>query len=921
MMNRKFFIGCLLLLVVFEAKTQYYLSGNDPASIKWKQLKTKNFRVIFPDNYTEKTKELAKLLDTTYYATRFDLQSRAFRTDIIIHSKSSSSNGMVTWAPRRVDLYPVPSQKSDAQDWFKQLATHELRHVAQIGTLRSGFGNVVHFVLGEQGTATLLGLFVPTWFLEGDAVAIETALSYSGRGRSSQFSAGLRAQLFEKGFYDYDKAYFGSYKDFTPDIYELGYFLVAHNREKYGWFLWSTALRECAQNTWALTPFGRGIKKTTGIRKNQLYKETMYDLFDYWSAQYDSTLAFTKTQIVSPRKKTYTNYASPKMTADGSIIALKSDFNEWQQLVQIKNGTEKKRATVGVLTEKSISTAKNLIVWSEILPHERWSNENYAVIAVYDLETKKYRYLTDKTRYFAPDLSVDARSIVVSEIDEKGDCYLTILCSETGNVISRNKSAHFLSTPKWHPNGKQIFTTATGETGKAFFAFDVEEQAFEQITPFTFTDIQLSDVQQNGLIFEASYNEVGQIYLLDFETKQTTQLTNIAFAASDATFQNDTLLFLNYTSDGNRIEKVAANEFYNKQLVFDTKSDFYLADQLSQMSIFNIDEAAFSDTTFEIKNYNKLRHLFNIHSWAPLYIDVSNLEMNIGASILSQNTLSSMVAGLGYEYDLNEETGRTSFSLNYTGLFPEIDLGASTGLRRNFYYKWHETKWHIGLAIPLTLNYQNFAQGMRLAVASEQFYLKIQETAHMETQFQVFSSRFSAYRYRYQGKRELQPRWGQNLQIAFNKTVSVSPHSEQFFVATRFFFPGIFQNNGINLYASYQYVDGFYDFSNLIASPRGYDNLFFDESVSLQANYCFPLAYPDLCIPTVFLLQRVRSNLFADYFNVGGATLKSFGAELFTDWRFFNLPTPITIGLRMSYAVEKTTWVPEMLFSISFSEM
>ena len=920
-MGRKFFIVCLLLLFVFEAKTQYYLSGNDPASIRWKQLKTKKFRVIFPDNYTEKAKELAKLLDTTYYATRFDFQSRAFRSDIIIHSKSSSSNGVVTWAPRRVDLYPVPSQKSYAQTWFKQLTTHELRHVAQIGILRRGFGNVIHVALGEQGTAALLGLFVPTWFLEGDAVAMETALSHSGRGRSSQFSAGLRAQLFEKGFYDYDKAYFGSYKDFTPNIYELGYFLVAHNREKYGWFLWSEALQECAKNPWSLTPFGRGIKKAAGIRKNQLYKETMYDLFDYWSAQYDSTLTFTKTQIVSPKKKTYTNYASPKMTADGSIVALKSDFNAWQQLVQIKNGTEKKLITVGVLTDNVISTAKNLVVWSEILPHERWSNENYSVIAVYDLETKKHNYLTENTRYFAPDLNADASSIVVSEVDEKGDCYITILCSETGNVTSRNKSAFFHSTPKWHPNGKRIFTTATGETGKAFFAFDVENQTFEQLTPFTFTDIQLSDVQQNGLIFEASYNEAGQIYLLDLETKQTTQLTNIAFAASDATFQNDTLLFLNYNSEGYQIEKVASNEFFNKPIAFETKSDFYLADQLSQMSIFNIDDAAFSDTVFEIKNYSKLKHLFNIHSWAPLYIDVSNLEMGVGASILSQNTLSSMVAGLGYEYDLNEETGRTSFSLNYTGLFPEIDLGASTGLRRNFYQKWDETKWHIGVAIPLTLNNRNYAQGMRFAFASEQFYLKMLEPVHIKTQFQVFSSRFSAYRYSYQGKRELQPRWGQSVQVAFNNTFSDSPRSEQFFVATRFFFPGIFQNNGINFYASYQKIDGFYDFSNLIARPRGYDNLFFDESVSLKANYCFPLAYPDMCIPTVLLLQRVRSNLFADYFNVRGYELKSFGAELFTDWRFFNLPAPITIGLRMSYAVEKTEWVPEMLFSINLSDI
>jgi len=41
----------------------------------------------------------------------------------------------------------------------------------------------------------------------------------------------LHAQLLEKGIYNFNKATLGSYKTFTPDAYELGYYLVGMGRK------------------------------------------------------------------------------------------------------------------------------------------------------------------------------------------------------------------------------------------------------------------------------------------------------------------------------------------------------------------------------------------------------------------------------------------------------------------------------------------------------------------------------------------------------------------------------------------------------------------------------------------------------------------------------------------------------------------
>lgn len=932
--NFRFLLLFSFLSVVLNSNAQYYLTGQDPASIRWSELKTEYFRVVFPDNYYQKAQKFAQYLDTSYYACRFDLCSKPLKTDIVLHPHSSISNAVVSWAPYRLDIYPIPPQGSYAQDWFKQLSVHETRHIVQTSRLHHGFGNVLRFVFGQQITAALLGVFVPTWFLEGDAVAVETAMSNSGRGRDALFSVGMRSQLLEKGFYDYDKAYFGSYKDYVPNYYELGYFLVAHNREKYGYFLWENSLKYCAGKAWMLAPFSYGIRETTGMGKNNLYKETMYDLFENWSEQYENSV-FSDYEVFKTKNKGYTTYSSPQISSDGSIIAIRSDFDQVSRIVEIKNGTEKVIFTPGSLTDEKLSVSANTVVWSELKQDIRWSNKSFSVVVKGDKNTGKYKYLTQKTQYFAPDISLDGKQIAVLETDIDGNNFLLVINSETGEtLLKKNIDSVFLTTPKWHPNGEDIIAVAIGNQGKAFYCFNIENQQFKQLSDFTFTDIHLSDVTETEIIFNASFSEISHIYSFDLQTYKVKQLISVPFGSSGGIFENDTLFFTNYNSSGTRIAKIAKENFMNMEIDFSAKSDFPLADKISKMSIFNIDNVSFSDTVFSVERYCKFKNLFNIHSWAPVFIDADNYEMKPGVSIMSQNSLSTFVAQLGYQFDMNEQTGKTSLDFKYYGLFPEIELGFSTGLRRtieeienvNYTIKWWETDWHFNMSVPLNFNNKQYLRGIEPSFSMRQIFRKMDVGSNMfyfkGNPIMALSYTIFAYQQTRKAKRDLQPKYGQSVQITYCHSPFDNDVSEQFFAATRLYFPGFFNNNGINIYAAYQnQKTGFYSFKDLIFMPRGYNDLFLDEATSLKVNYTFPIFYPDLCVPTVFLLQRLRGNLFADCLVSHQDDFSSFGGEIFTDWRFFNLPVPISLGVRISYALQKQELVPEILFELDFDSL
>lgn len=60
-------IQYLLIMICFVFSTglysQYYIVGQDPASIKWKQINSEYFRIIYPDGYKQMALEYISLLE------------------------------------------------------------------------------------------------------------------------------------------------------------------------------------------------------------------------------------------------------------------------------------------------------------------------------------------------------------------------------------------------------------------------------------------------------------------------------------------------------------------------------------------------------------------------------------------------------------------------------------------------------------------------------------------------------------------------------------------------------------------------------------------------------------------------------------------------------------------------------------------
>ena len=102
-----------MLTLAIGASAQFYVTGDDPGRLKWYSIDTENYRII----YAEGNDSLARVYGHNLETVRPDVQRTAGyqaggpgrkRMPVVLHSWNSA-NGSVAWAPKRMDLFTIPS--------------------------------------------------------------------------------------------------------------------------------------------------------------------------------------------------------------------------------------------------------------------------------------------------------------------------------------------------------------------------------------------------------------------------------------------------------------------------------------------------------------------------------------------------------------------------------------------------------------------------------------------------------------------------------------------------------------------------------------------------------------------------------------------------------------------------------------------
>lgn len=917
----------LVYVGLFQTVSGQTILNTNPASIRWNQIRTPNFRVVFPQGFEFQAQRMANTFEHIRQAEASTMGGAPRPISVILQNQSSVSNGFVSMFPRRTEFYTMPAQNynfTGSNDWLNLLASHEYRHIVQYQNANRGFNKILYYLFGSPTFAGMAHAAAPDWFWEGDAVVTETAFTPSGRGKIPNFGLVFRTNLAEGRIFNYHKQYLRSYKHNIPNHYVLGYYMVSwlreHTKDPEVW-------EKISARSWRLPfvpfAFSNAIRKETGLSVSKLYREMSSDYATRWHQEAD-TLTLTRYERVNNRMtKAYTDYLYPQPLADGSVIVMKEGIGDITTLCRLRDGAEEKLFTPGFINDTGMLSAnESAIFWNEYGFDPRWQVRNYSLVKCFSLKSGRRIVLSENdSRMASAAISPDSRFVVTVESSTAYRHRVVVLTYPRGKVekVFQNLENDFYSMPRWSDDGKRIVVSKTTKQGKTISILDFETGHEQDVLPVSNENTGSPVLFGNYLFFNSPISGIDNIHVLNLANKKRYKVTNSHYGAYNPAVAPDGryIYYNEQTRDGFDVVRIPFDPDNWEELKEPVTSSSYHSHLVQQEANPNLFDSIPSKI-YEVSGYSKLRHVINPFSWG-VFVDNDLANLNFG--ITSRDILSTTEILAGYNYDLNEQTGYWRAGISYQGFYPIIDVNFTKGDRsvnegeyttivvedqdttavlvNDAVFKWKEQNVSAGLRIPLNLTNGKYSAGLTLAnyfgltqveefdngLNGDRFYptLIVDGDIYGVYFYDYVSNgtllynyaNLSAYRLLKRSHRDINSRWGQSLNLKYYSTPYGGDYTGGVASALGYlFFPGAARHHSLYMYGAYQhYMNSAYEvdresdyyFRNTVPVPRGFSLPMFQDYYGASVNYTLPLWYPDIALGPVLNLQRFRLNLFADY--------------------------------------------------------
>lgn len=696
-------IAAGLCLAALSANAQFYTNGTEPFSVRWSQIQTASYKVIYPEGldslatvYARTLEQAAQVVGGSAGFSPNENYSR--RMPVILRPYAAYSNGQVTWTPRRMELQTQPDPYGpEPTPWERQLIIHESRHSSQMQFGAAGPFKFWNILTGQIAPGVLSAIYPGPAFLEGDAVVTETALSRAGRGRTADFLEYYRVCFSEGDLRDFWKWRYGSQKTYTPDHYRAGYVAMAGIRTLYDEpdFTARYFRRIADKHGIAFFNLNGTVKDVCGKSFNKAFREVSDSLSAFWERDEASRAPFMRTEPLGKTPRRFTEYDALAMAGD-SLYAIRKSLTSPEELICMdKDGKERVIRLFGSSTTGlKYSKLTDRLYWSEYNPDIRWEQKSSSDICYIGRDGKAGRISRGK-RFYHPAPADHELLLSVTEYPLEGGSCVTVMDPVTG--------IEFFHYPA--PDGMQVVETVW--VGEALYASAITEEGFGiwkvadyscvlQPQPVKIKRLWSHD---GKIMFTCDRTGVGELYALSPEDGSLTRLTSTRFGADNFQFSRDgkTLYYTTLSKEGRLIAATPASGLIQSKADFTQLPEYPFASKLREGEARQPDYAA-EVAVSEPESYSKLKNLLHLHSWAPVYVDydaVSSLSVSDistsaapGATLFLQDDLGSFYGSVGYkawDYDAGwRHSGH--LNLTYRGLAPVFELKVDFNDRNSVKY-------------------------------------------------------------------------------------------------------------------------------------------------------------------------------------------------------------------------------------------
>ncbi len=904
----KYFLFLCILFFVEEIDAQRL--GLLPSKTKWHQLRHDSLRVIYPEGGEETARRVASLMLKFAAVDPIDKKSRYKPISVILQPRTNISNGYVGLAPYVSEFYIQPNENPfelGSLPWADLLAIHEYRHVQQVNAVNTGISHLIKVIFGDLAFSGMYGLAIANWLREGDAVYAETKWTRQGRGRLSRFTLPFREKSKEEEPWNYYKLRNGSYRQFLPDHYPLGYLMVQCGNLAFGEETWDTIFRESPRMKPIYDPFSGAVNLYYGKSNRNLYLDAMKLYGEQWKAREVADINYPPVPLPEKNlREPYFDMNYPQVAGDGSIYCSITTYDSIPAIYKITpDGKRKKVVSLGLQNDLYFDFSHQKLVWTEIRVDPRWIRIDKNVIVVYDEVQGKKMDIRPSKGYFMPSLDASGNKIAALHTDMNGHYQLHILDAVTGEVIKElpNEENLYLGYPSFSEDGENLIATARNNLGRmCLVRQNLTTGAISQITHYSYVVIG-RPIEAGAWIFvTCSIGDLDQVYAVDQKEGIFYQVSGGNHAHYDPAWDpvQDEVIATAYSNTGKKLVRIPGAPRHWRMTNLDDGIKYVPGAEER-----NLLEEPLAENVFEVKKYAPWSDAINVHSWIVTADDpVWGLELR------SDNIMNNVTFAAGYEYNRNNKVNGPYFDARLGMWFPEIDLGYSKLSKKitandGTEYRSVNEEAYAGLTLPFNFTPGVYSQVVNLSTAFHlgANYLNPTQEGTENLHYNYLSHRLLLINGRRKAYKQPYPSWGQRLDISYADNVTEATIA-QLYGSVELAFPSFKPSNYILIIGeslTQDLSEGSIQLSSRYAGARGFSVADDENNYRLGVTYGFPLLYPEIGLGNVGFVRRIRLQPFFDVAYTSNpesssSTLKSTGAELLVDFELAN----ITLGFRLA---------------------
>jgi hypothetical protein len=920
-----FFFFQILSLIVFSQQF-----GGHRSHQRWLQIKTDTVQLIFAPGLDSQAQRAAKLVHLLARERPVTLGSRVRSIPIILQHRTVIPNGYVQVGPTRSEWFLQPDLdnfSNGAIGWSDQLALHEYRHVEQFENMKQGLSKFALQLFGEQAFDLAINAAVPNWFFEGDAVWQESALSKQGRGKLPRFINSFPILWSAGKNYSWLKLRNGSYKDWVPNHYELGYLIVNYGYQQFGNKFWEKVIRDAVSYRSLLFPFQASIKKHAGLN----YRTFIKQAFQYYRSSSIAKTVAEGEPLFKINKRFVDHRQFPYQVGQDSLVYIRSTNRHRPGFYLFDGEKEHRLRTQDIALDPQFSYRNGKIVYAAFERDPRRGWITYSALRLMDVQSCTQIDLTNKTRYFTPDIS--ATGVVVAvQVKEEGTTSLHWLETPSGKLIRSYQSpqGYFLTDPKFI--GEDSVITAARQSDGTMALLLVTKDREEVLTPFLPFSIGFLQYHQGAIYFSVGFSANDNLYQFDISARKLYSLIENGLGKYQVHVAANWVYWSEQQAEGYQLRSMLIDSLKPKE--FD----------LSLVKPLDVQKVAFQQPTdkwtnfsthsglYPVQPFKKSTQLINFHSWRPVYEDPL-----FSMTLFGENALNTLQTEVRYQYNESERTHGLGTSASYGNWFLQVNGGLDFTFNRQFTNRgitrtWDQLDARLGWVLPLTDTRGRYFRQLYLSshyVLRSDFFKGFDRDTFGIRSIQHFVHGLSGSFQANTAIQHIFPRLGLTYATAFRHSIAAIP-GVQFNGQVKIYLPGILQHHHL--------VTGFYwqerdtlarlAFGNRFPYSRGFVGRYFSRMWRTSLDYHFPIWHSDWGFANLAYLSRIRAALFYDYTRVYSTNKqvsvpqRGAGAEIYFDTKWWN-QHPVNFGFRVSKLLDRDQfdgfkgWFMEFIWPVS----